>query len=300
MITHLQTYAVVLGSIVGVIQLITNFVKKTIFLAVLISLPLVSFASIDANLKYGNTGTEVSELQEFLVSKGFLNTQPTGNFYSLTLAAVKEYQASVNVPNTGYVGPMTRAAINDELAANLKSSNDEEASLPPSPTPSPSPVTPSPVPTPTPIPVFGNVSNPPSTPTYTVVTNVHLGNEMCSGVGAVSIPLEVTGNDWDHIDITYQDFATTARQDGISKVVMSQRQNKTVTVPNIAVYNIRYSNPTDNMTPSFNVLNVPASYDVTGVIYDRNKNVAGNFNQTISVDSSCRTADTEITLPMVQ
>ena len=65
--------------------------KKYLLIALLI--PNIISASIDANLRYG----------------------ATGNFYSLTLKAVKEYQKSVSITPTGFVGPLTRAKINQEL-----------------------------------------------------------------------------------------------------------------------------------------------------------------------------------------
>src|SRR3989344_916729 len=80
------------------------------------ALPAITAAAIDTNLKYGARGTEVSELQEFLIDKGFFLSAPTGNFYSLTLKAVIAYQTSVALPATGFVGPMTRGIINQELA----------------------------------------------------------------------------------------------------------------------------------------------------------------------------------------
>lgn len=78
--------------------------------------PGISFASIDANLKYGSRGQGVTELQDFLIKKGFLTTQATGNFFSLTKKAVIAYQESLGLPNTGYVGTMTRSVINNELS----------------------------------------------------------------------------------------------------------------------------------------------------------------------------------------
>ena len=96
------------------------------FLAVISPIP--ALASIDANLKYGQFSTEVTELQDFLVDKGFLKTSPTGFFGLLTLNAVKTYQASIGLPNTGYVGIMTRTAVNAELATFLASSTEAEAS----------------------------------------------------------------------------------------------------------------------------------------------------------------------------
>jgi peptidoglycan hydrolase-like protein with peptidoglycan-binding domain len=66
-------------------------------------------------LSVGSTGNDVVALQSFLVSKGFL-TMPAGvaegYFGSLTKAAVVAYQASVSLPSTGYVGPMTVKVLN--------------------------------------------------------------------------------------------------------------------------------------------------------------------------------------------
>jgi len=39
----------------------------------------------------------------------------TGNFLSLTSEAVKRYQAEKGIIQTGYFGPLTRAAMNSEL-----------------------------------------------------------------------------------------------------------------------------------------------------------------------------------------
>ncbi len=91
--------------------------KKTLLLAIFL-LPTFVFATIDSNLKYGSRGLEVTELQEFLIDKGFLTGQPTGNFFALTKKAVIAYQKSVALPQTGFVGPMTRQMINQELAVD--------------------------------------------------------------------------------------------------------------------------------------------------------------------------------------
>jgi peptidoglycan hydrolase-like protein with peptidoglycan-binding domain len=85
----------------------------------------LTYASIDFNLKYGMKNTEVSELQEFLIDKKLL-TQNTGFFGLLTLKAVKNYQESLGLPNTGYVGSLTRAEINKELEVVIAPSNDAE------------------------------------------------------------------------------------------------------------------------------------------------------------------------------
>lgn len=107
--------------------------KKYVVLVALLLTPVVSFASIDVNLKYGSTGPEVIELQEYLIDKGFLKIIATGNFYSLTRTAVVAYQTSVGLPATGFVGPMTRERINADLALGT---SEEEAQAPVVTTPS--------------------------------------------------------------------------------------------------------------------------------------------------------------------
>lgn len=104
-----------------------QFFKKAILLALLV-VPAISFASIDVDLRYGSQGQEVTELQEFLSDQGFLKSMPSGNFYSLTRSAVIAYQGTVGLPATGFVGPMTRSKINDELARNT--SSEEAQSTP--------------------------------------------------------------------------------------------------------------------------------------------------------------------------
>lgn len=96
--------------------------------AVAFIVPSVTFASIDANLKYGSRGMEVTELQEFLIDKGFLTGQTSGNFFALTRKAVIAWQASVGLPATGFVGSMSRAKINEDLStANASAVSAEVA-----------------------------------------------------------------------------------------------------------------------------------------------------------------------------
>lgn len=103
----------------GLTDKVNPFMKK-VHIALLVAasfiIPSVSIASIDTNLKYGSRGGHVTELQEFLIDKGFLAGQASGNFFSLTRKAVVAYQSSVGLPATGFVGPMTRSKINDDLS----------------------------------------------------------------------------------------------------------------------------------------------------------------------------------------
>ena len=71
-------------------------------------------------IKRGDDNTDVIELQKFLVSKNFLminlfpNNNPTGKFGTATEKALKAYQRSINLDQTGTMGPKTREAINKE------------------------------------------------------------------------------------------------------------------------------------------------------------------------------------------
>ena len=66
------------------------------------------------NLTIGARGNDVSELQQFLISDGFLKIiAPTGYFGPLTRAALGLWQASENIyPSVGFFGPLSRARLN--------------------------------------------------------------------------------------------------------------------------------------------------------------------------------------------
>ncbi|MBI5458077.1 peptidoglycan-binding protein [Candidatus Kaiserbacteria bacterium] len=82
--------------------------------------------NLTRNLSFGSRGQDVVELQSFLIAQGFLATgNNTGNFYSLTEAAVKQFQCRNNLvcsgtrETTGWgnVGPKTRAKIQQVCTA---------------------------------------------------------------------------------------------------------------------------------------------------------------------------------------
>ncbi len=71
------------------------------------------------DLQRGDRGAEVRKLQAALVKLGYMtqaqvNTGP-GTFGPRTFAAVQKFQRDHNVPDTGYYGPLTRAALGKEL-----------------------------------------------------------------------------------------------------------------------------------------------------------------------------------------
>lgn len=76
----------------------------------------VGGTTFTTDLTVGSKGSEVTALQTWLVSKGFL-TMPAGvamgYFGSLTKSALAAYQTSVGItPAVGYFGPITRAKVN--------------------------------------------------------------------------------------------------------------------------------------------------------------------------------------------
>lgn len=66
------------------------------------------------NMRQGSRlAPDVTELQKVLIAHGYLKiAAPTGYFGPATLAAVKQYQSANSISMTGFVGPLTRAALN--------------------------------------------------------------------------------------------------------------------------------------------------------------------------------------------
>ncbi len=73
-------------------------------------------------LRFGTMNSpEVVNLQNFLIERGYLNYQATGNFLSLTKEAVTSFQRDNGLPTTGYFGPLSIQAANKVLLAKGKS-----------------------------------------------------------------------------------------------------------------------------------------------------------------------------------
>jgi len=72
----------------------------------------------EKNLYHALRGDEIKTLQDCLKYLGCFpkDTESTGNFYSVTLKAVKLFQSRYGIPNTGYVGIMTRSKLNELFA----------------------------------------------------------------------------------------------------------------------------------------------------------------------------------------
>lgn len=91
-----------------------------------LALALVASAqgySFSTNLTVGSTGPAVVALQTALIAQGYSipsiasGAAAKGYFGAQTQAAVKKYQAAHGVPATGFVGPLTRAALNGGAVA---------------------------------------------------------------------------------------------------------------------------------------------------------------------------------------
>jgi hypothetical protein len=63
-------------------------------------------------LRVGSRGDEVVALQQKLAGLGLLSSAATGYFGALTQAAVRAFQSAHGISPVGYVGPATRAALN--------------------------------------------------------------------------------------------------------------------------------------------------------------------------------------------
>ncbi|MDB5204585.1 MAG: Peptidoglycan-binding domain 1 [Candidatus Taylorbacteria bacterium] len=63
-------------------------------------------------LEMDSIGTEVTELQKKLTNLGFYAGPVTGKFGPLTETAVKKFQKEYKITQAGYVGPSTRAKLN--------------------------------------------------------------------------------------------------------------------------------------------------------------------------------------------
>lgn len=64
------------------------------------------------DLKFGDRGGDVTELQKILIIQGFLGGEATGYFGAMTRTALIKWQVANGLPGTGFFGPMSRAKLN--------------------------------------------------------------------------------------------------------------------------------------------------------------------------------------------
>lgn len=96
-----------------------------IILGVLIASPTLA-AEFETNIKFGMKHRDVTKLQEYLTDEGLYSGPISGNFFSMTLRAVKAFQTREGLPASGYVGPMTRARLNQIFELALQDTNTDE------------------------------------------------------------------------------------------------------------------------------------------------------------------------------
>lgn len=89
---------------------------KITFLSLFILFGMLNFsyAAYDTDLKLNSSGLSVIELQNLLISKGYLSTSANGNYGPATTKAVKAFQKKNKIKQTGTFGPSTRAAAKKE------------------------------------------------------------------------------------------------------------------------------------------------------------------------------------------
>lgn len=75
------------------------------------STPQTSFVFLK-DLKLGDRGNDVTELQKVLIAEGFLNSDATGYFGAMTKTALMKWQVKNGLPGTGFFGPLSRAKLN--------------------------------------------------------------------------------------------------------------------------------------------------------------------------------------------
>ena len=103
----------------------------TVVVSVSFGVNITSAASrctvLTKGLSLGSTNStsdsQVSLLQDFLYSGGYLSVSATGRYGNLTVSAVKKFQASHSIDAVGFVGPATRAAIQKETCVANTANN---------------------------------------------------------------------------------------------------------------------------------------------------------------------------------
>ena len=75
--------------------------------------PVIS--KFEYSLSIGMSGDLVKNLQNALKIKGYFNYESTGYFGIITWWSVKSFQKANGIPNTGYVGILTRTELNKQF-----------------------------------------------------------------------------------------------------------------------------------------------------------------------------------------
>lgn len=79
-------------------------------------------AAFSSEMGVGAQSTEVTSLQTWLKNNGYYSGPVTGYYGSLTKAGVENFQSANGISATGYVGPLTLAALNAKASGSSSTS----------------------------------------------------------------------------------------------------------------------------------------------------------------------------------
>jgi len=108
-------------------------IAPMMFVASAIVVPALAATLISSEIGVGSTGADVTTLQTFLATDPTIYPQGlvTGVFGPLTEAAVVNWQTANNISATGFVGPLTLAAINADLSGGVAVTTGSSADIGP-------------------------------------------------------------------------------------------------------------------------------------------------------------------------
>ncbi len=130
----MKPYQILPGALLAIIMVFSGVSVASAQTSVVGSSPACFSPAV--NMRYGaddsTTQGQVTSLQQYLVTQGYFDSANvgTGHFGRLTLKAVIAFQAAHGVPATGYVGPLTRASIQQHCGP-VTSSTDTTLSATP-------------------------------------------------------------------------------------------------------------------------------------------------------------------------
>ena len=93
---------------------------SVIVIVMLYAVTPTAFASAYDTLHYGDTGEDVTALQQALYNKGYLDVTPTGYYGWKTDAAVRAFQQDKGLAADGIAGQQTQSALYGSTAALLR------------------------------------------------------------------------------------------------------------------------------------------------------------------------------------
>ena len=90
-----------------------------------------AYVELSSQLSLGAKGADVTNLQEFLAASPDIYPQKlvTGYFGSLTMEAVKKFQAKYGISQVGRVGPQTLAKINSLIGGSSSEETNETGTV---------------------------------------------------------------------------------------------------------------------------------------------------------------------------